>query len=74
VRFFYPYPRAPQQSQDVPAAAGCLSDKAAELGAAIKNTKELHFMQFNILKTEITALLCQQVMKITSIYQLLILT
>jgi len=43
VRFFYVYPRAPQQSRDVPAVAGFLCDKAAVLGAVIQKTKKLYF-------------------------------
>jgi hypothetical protein len=39
VRFFYLYPRAPQQSGDVPAVEGFLCDNAAVLGAVIKKPK-----------------------------------
>lgn len=43
MRFFYLYPRAPQQSRDVPAVAGFLCDNASVLGAVIKKTKKLYF-------------------------------
>jgi len=64
VRFFYLYPRAPQQSRDVPAVAGFLCDKDAVLRAVKQKTKKLYFYAISILKTEITALLCQQALKI----------